>query len=154
MEAGPKDAVGMVSAMILIVRVLVFAFFFVAAISQFVLDMENKYGANHGKQTAKVIRNAVELLTLFTMFFVLSSAQSSGSHVFDTANEQNLPVLSYFANVTGAPFMAYMAPIVVICAIASSYFGHSLGTVEGTRYLVGLVFASAKKISNRKMDLW
>ena len=49
--------------------------------------------------------------------------------------------------------MAYMAPVVVICAIASSYFGHALGTVEGTRYLAGLVFPSTKKISNRKMDL-
>src|SRR5699024_4674109 len=70
MEAGPKNAGGMVSAMILILPVLVFAFSFVAAISQFVLDMENEYGRNHAKQTRKVIRNAVLLLTVFTMFFV------------------------------------------------------------------------------------
>ena len=50
--------------------------------------------------------------------------------------------------------MAYMAPIVVICAIASSYFGHSLGTVEGTKYIVGLVAPSTKKIPARRMDLW
>src|SRR5699024_8080875 len=60
--------------MILILPVLVFAFSFVAAISQFVLDMENEYGRNHAKQTRKVIRNAVLLLTVFTMFFVWSSA--------------------------------------------------------------------------------
>lgn len=143
----------MVSAMILILPVLVFAFSFVAAISQFVLDMENNYGQNHTKQTTKVIRNAVILLTVFTMFFVWSSALAMGADGMNTANELNLPVLSYFANVTGTPFMAYMAPIVVICAIASSYFGHSLGTVEGTKYLVGLVAPSTKDIPARKMDL-
>lgn len=116
--------------------------------------MEHEYGENHGKQTTKVIRNAVVLLTVFTMFFVWSSALAMGADGMDAANEQNLPVLSYFANVTGTPFMAYMAPVVVICAIASSYFGHSLGTVEGTRYLVGLVFPASKKVSTRKMDLW
>lgn len=154
MEAGPKDAGGMVSAMILILPVLVFAFSFVAAISQFVLDMENNYGQNHAKQTTKVIRNAVVLLTVFTMFFVWSSALAMGADGMNTANELNLPVLSYFANVTGTPFMAYMAPLVVICAIASSYFGHSLGTVEGTKYLVGLVAPSTKDVPARKMDLW
>src|SRR5699024_6043460 len=77
-----------------------------------------------------------------------------GADGMDVANEQNLPVLSYFANVTGTPFMAYMAPIVVICAIASSYFGHSLCTVEGTTYLVGLVAPSTKDVPSRKMDLW
>ena len=154
MEAGPKDAGGMVSAMILILPALVFAFSFVAAISQFVLDMENNYGQNHAKQTTKVIRNAVVLLTVFTMFFVWSSALAMGADGMNTANELNLPVLSYFANVTGTPFMAYMAPIVVICAIASSYFGHSLGTVEGTKYLVGLVAPSTKDVPARKMDLW
>src|SRR5699024_2535562 len=130
-----------------------FAFSFVAAISQFVLDMENNYGQNHGRQTTKVIRNATILLTVFTMFFVWSSALAMGADGMDVANEQNLPVLSYFANVTGTPFMAYMAPIVVICSIASSYFGHSFGTVEGTTYLVGLVASSTKGVPARKMDL-
>lgn len=154
MEAGPKDAAGMTSAMILILPTLVFAFSFVAAISQFVLDMEDHYGENHGRQTTKVIRNSVLMLTIFTMFFVWSSALSMGADGMQTANEQNLPVLSYFANETGTQFMAYMAPIVVICAITSSYIGHALGTVEGTKYLAGLVVPSAKDVPARKMDLW
>ncbi len=54
------------------------------------------------------------------------------------AEAQNLPVLSYFANVTDNPILSYMAPVVVICAVASSYFGHALGTIEGTQYLAEL----------------
>lgn len=154
MEAGPKDAGGMASAMILILPTLVFAFSFVAALSQFVLDMQDHYGENYGPQTTKVIRNAVLMLTLFTMFFVWSSALAMGADGMQTANEQNLPVLSYFANETGTPFMAYMAPIVVICAITSSYIGHALGTVEGTKYLTALVAPSVKNVPDCKMNLW
>ena len=71
------------------------------------------------------------------------------------ANDKNLPVLSYFANETGTPFMAYMAPIVVISAVASSYFGHALGTIEGTQYLFHLAAPkTTKKMSTRTLDLW
>ena len=89
------------------------------------------------------------------MFFVWSCALAMGADGMATANENNLPVLSYFANVTGTPFIAYMAPVVVVCAIASSYFGHALGTVEGTQYLFNLVVPRAtKKLSPRALDLW
>lgn len=47
-----------------------------------------------------------------------------------------MPVLSYLANETHAPFMAWISPIIAICAIITSYFGHLLGTEEGTAYLV------------------
>ncbi|GAB3946460.1 amino acid permease [Corynebacterium tapiri] len=154
MEAGDHSVMGVIRSTVLILPVLVFAFAFVAALSQFVISMGEQYGRDHHKQSDKVIRNTVILLTVFTMFFVWSSALAMGADGMREANENNLPVLSYFANVTGAPFMAYMAPIVVICAIASSYFGHALGTVEGTQYLFNLSFPkAAKSISSRQLDL-
>lgn len=45
-------------------------------------------------------------------------------------------MLSYLANETHASFMAWMSPIIAICAIITSYFGHLLGTEEGTGYLI------------------
>ncbi|WP_459589474.1 amino acid permease [Corynebacterium camporealensis] len=155
MEAGDHSFGGILKAIILILPVLVFSFSFVAAISQFSLGMEKEYGPDHQHESNKVIRNATLMLTLFTMFFVWSSALALGADGMREANDMNLPVLSYFANETGTPFMAYMAPIVVICAVASSYFGHALGTVEGTQYLFNLAAPKAKeKMTERQLDLW
>ena len=155
MEAGDHTAGGVIKAIILILPVLVFSFSFVAAISQFSLGMEKEYGADHHAQSDKVIRNSAILLTIFTMFFVWSCALAMGADGMQEANDKNLPVLSYFANETGTQFMAYMAPIVVICAVASSYFGHALGTIEGTQYLFNLGAPKAtKKMSTRTLDLW
>ena len=68
------------------------------------------------------------------------------------ATEQNIPVLSYFANSTGTPFMAYMAPILTMCAIISSYFGHMLGSEEGTEYLLRIAVPRlANKLSRRAL---
>ena len=155
MEAGDHTAGGVIKAIILILPVLVFSFSFVAAISQFSLGMEKEYGADHHAQSDKVIRNSAILLTIFTMFFVWSCALAMGANGMREANDKNLPVLSYFANETDTSFMAYMAPIVVICAVASSYFGHALGTIEGTQYLFNLAAPKAtKKMSARTLDLW
>ncbi|WP_448855989.1 amino acid permease [Corynebacterium camporealensis] len=155
MESGDHSFGGILKAIILILPVLVFSFSYVAAISQFSLGMEQEYGPDHQHESNKVIRNATLMLTLFTMFFVWSSALALGADGMREANDLNLPVLSYFANETGTPFMAYMAPIVVICAVASSYFGHALGTVEGTQYLFNLAAPKAKeKMTERQLDLW
>lgn len=139
MQAGDTSAWGVVTSVILILPVLVFSFSFVAALSQFSLGMENEYGPDHQQQSSRVIGYSTLLLTVFTMFFVWSCALALGADGMREAKAQNLPVLSYFANVTGTPFMAYIAPIIVVCAIASSYFGHALGTVEGTQYLARVV---------------
>ncbi|WP_273367838.1 amino acid permease [Corynebacterium massiliense] len=155
MEAGDSSAGGLIRSMFLILPVLVFSFSFVAALSQFCLEMEKHHGPDHQERSTRVIGWTTLLLTVFTMFFVWSCALAMGADGMATANENNLPVLSYFANVTGTPFMAYMAPVVVVCAIASSYFGHALGTVEGTQYLFNLVAPRAtKKLSPRALDLW
>lgn len=141
-------------SLIMVLPVLVFAFSYVAAVSQFSVDMERQYGPAREREASRVILYASALLTVFTMFFVWSCALALGADGMEIAKEQNLPVLSYFANVTGAPFMAYMAPIVVICAIVSSFIGHALGTVEGTQYLFKLVAPNAsERLGGRRLDL-
>ena len=126
-------------AFLLILPVLVFSFSHMAALSQFALDVQQKMDGDVEATEREVSR--VELVTsimlvTFTMFFVWSCALSLGADGMDAANEQNLPVLSYLANETHASFMAWMSPIIAICAIITSYFGHLLGTEEGTGYLI------------------
>ncbi|CRH73269.1 Serine transporter [Chlamydia trachomatis] len=76
------------------------------------------------------------MLVGFTMFFVWSCTLALGADGMAEIREQNIPVLSYFANVTQTPFLAVLSPVVALCAIASSFFGHMLGTEEGTAYMV------------------
>ena len=81
----------------------------------------------------------------------MSTFRGSGPGLKEAA-DQNIPVLSYFANVTGTPFIGYMAPLITMCAIISSYFGHMLGSEEGTEYLLRIaVPRMANKLSRRAL---
>ncbi len=143
---------GIFKGIFLILPVLVFSFSHMAALSQFALDMQPQYGEKTEKRVSRTEFYTAILLVVFTMFFVWSCVLALGADGMNEALEQNIPVLSYFANVTGTPFMAYMAPIVVICAIVSSYFGHMLGTEEGTEYLLKNAAPQlAEKVSHRTL---
>ena len=125
--------------LLLILPVLVFSFSHMAALSQFALDTQKKMDGDVAateREVSKVELVTAILLVAFTMFFVWSCSLALGADGMDAAREQNVPVLSYLANETDAPFMAWMSPIIAICAIITSYFGHLLGTEEGTAYLV------------------
>lgn len=142
----------MLKGIFLILPVLVFSFSHMAALSQFAIDMQPQYGEKTEKRVSRTELYTAILLVVFTMFFVWSCVLALGADGMNEALEQNIPVLSYFANVTGTPFMAYMAPIVVICAIVSSYFGHMLGTEEGTEYLLKTAAPQlAEKVSRRSL---
>lgn len=140
------------ASIVLILPVLVFAFSFVAAVSQFSVDVGRQYGPLRQEQASKILLATTVLLTVFTMFFVWSCALALGADGMAAAKADNLPVLSYFANVTDAKFMAYMAPVVVMCAIISSFIGHALGAVEGTQYLFKLARPESK-LAGRTLDL-
>ena len=101
-------------SLFLIMPVLIFSFSHEAAMSQFSLDMKKSYGANAEKQVSRVGRITVFLLVFFTMFFVWSCVLSMGADGIKTATEQNIPVLSYFANTANAPFMVWISPIIVL----------------------------------------
>ena len=125
--------------LLLILPVLVFSFSHMAALSQFALDTQKKMDGDVAateREVSKVELVTAILLVAFTMFFVWSCSLALGADGMDAAREQNVPVLSYLANETDAPFMAWMSPIIALCAIITSYFGHLLGTEEGTAYLV------------------
>lgn len=135
---------------LLILPVLVFSFSHMAALSQFSVDMQPTYGENTEKQVTRTEFFTALLLVVFTMFFVWSCVLALGADGMAEATEQNIPVLSYFANVTNTAIMAWMAPIVVICAIVSSYFGTMLGAEEGTAYMVRLIAPRTANRLNRR----
>lgn len=143
---------GILKGILLILPVLVFSFSHMAALSQFSVDMQPTYGKKTEKHVSRTEFYTAALLVVFTMFFVWSCVFALGADGMKEATEQNIPVLSYFANSTGTPFMAYMAPILTMCAIISSYFGHMLGSEEGTEYLLRIAVPRlANKLSRRAL---
>lgn len=136
-------------ALLLILPVFVFSFSHMPAISQAALDAQKRFDGDE-KATEKLVSKieviSAIMLVGFTMFFVWSCSLALGADGMDAAREANIPVLSYLANETHAPFLAVLSPIVALCAIASSYFGHVMGAEEGTTYLVRAV---APEFANR-----
>ena len=57
------------------------------------------------------------------------------------AKEQNIPIVSYFANKLNNPLMGILAPLIAVLAISTSFFGHYFGAKEG---LNGIIFKLCK----------
>ncbi|MEJ4100123.1 HAAAP family serine/threonine permease [Corynebacterium mastitidis] len=124
------------AAVWLVIPVLVFAFNHSPAISQFSLAMQRNHGERATRRASVVLAYTAVLLTVFTMFFVWSCSLALGTEGLAAAREANLPVLSYMANVFDNPVLSYLAPVIAIAAIVSSYFGHVLGAAEGAESIV------------------
>lgn len=136
----------------LIIPVLVFAFNHSPAISQFSLAMQRSYGRDAVQEASNTLRLTATMLVGFTMLFVWSCVLALGADGLAEAREANLPVLSYIANVNDAPFLNWVAPLVAMAAIGSSYFGHYLGTAEGAAGIVRQVAPSAvEKMGEKKL---
>ena len=128
-----------------------------AALSQFALDVQKKKKGDVAateREVSKIELITAIMLVFFTMFFVWSCSLTLGAEGMDEARAQNIPILSYFANVTNTPFMAVISPVIAICAIASSYFGHMLGTEEGTSYLIRVAAPSVADRINPQALRW
>ncbi|RJX68358.1 septum formation protein [Vibrio sinensis] len=120
----------------LAIPIIVFSFNHSPIISQFSKEQRLKYGENAVKKTDAITGGAAMMLMGFVMFFVFSVVLSLSPEQLAMAQEQNISVLSYLANVHDNPIISYMGPLVAFAAITSSYFGHFLGAHEG---LVGLI---------------
>ena len=94
----------------MVIPVLVFAFSFAAAISQFSVAMRGQYGTDAPAKASSVMLRTTVLLVLCTMGFVWSCVLALGPDGLAAARESNLPVLSYLANVHDSPFISYLGP--------------------------------------------
>ncbi|MDC5840499.1 septum formation protein [Vibrio europaeus] len=133
-EVAP-DWSSMPSVVWLAIPIIVFSFNHSPVISQFSKEQRRIYGENAVQKTDTITGGAAMMLMGFVMFFVFSVVLSLSPEQLAMAQEQNISVLSYLANVHESPLISYMGPLVAFAAITSSYFGHFLGAHEG---LVGL----------------
>lgn len=136
----------------LVIPVLVFAFNFSPAISQFSVAMRERYGTDSAAKASHILRRTTVLLVIFAMGFVWSCVLALGPNGLAAAREANLPVLSYLANVHGSPFIGYLGPAVAVVAIVSSFFGHYLGAAEGAAGIVrGVAEARGTRLNERTL---
>lgn len=133
-----------------VIPVLVFSFSFAAATSQLTVSLKDAYHLRAGVKATQIIKWTAIMLTIFTMGFVWSSALALGPDGMAQAREANLPVVSYLANELEQPFLQLLGPIISIVAIASSFFGHWLGAVEGGIGIVNNVFGGRDNRLNQK----
>ncbi|MFA0413846.1 aromatic amino acid transport family protein [Vibrio renipiscarius] len=124
----------------LAIPIIVFSFNHSPVISQFAKEQRMNFGDDAVKKTDAITGGAAMMLMGFVMFFVFSVVLSLSPEQLAMAQEQNISVLSYLANVHDNPIISYMGPVVAFAAITSSYFGHFLGAHEG---LVGLIKSRA-----------
>ncbi|USD66435.1 aromatic amino acid transport family protein [Vibrio sp. SCSIO 43136] len=131
----------MPSVIWLAIPIIVFSFNHSPVISQFTKEQRLQHGDDAVKKTDMITGGAAMMLMGFVMFFVFSVVLSLSPAQLAQAQEQNLSVLSYLANIHASPLISILGPIVAFAAITSSYFGHFLGAHEG---LVGLVKSRSK----------
>ncbi|WP_084683683.1 serine/threonine transporter [Psychromonas hadalis] len=135
------SAIDFTTTLWLTIPVLVFAFNHSPAVSSFATKQREQYGEHAVKKSDAILKRTSAMLLGFVMFFVFSVVLSLTPEMLGEAKAQNLPVLSYLANVHGSPLIAYFGPIVAFVAIVSSFFGHYLGAREG---LNGIILKQAK----------
>ena len=145
MEVAP-DWSAMPSVVWLAIPIIVFSFNHSPIISQFSKEQRRVYGDDAVRKTDAITGGAAMMLMGFVMFFVFSVVLSLSPEQLAMAQEQNISVLSYLANVHESPLISYLGPLVAFAAITSSYFGHFLGAHEG---LVGLIKSRSSAPVNR-----
>ncbi len=116
--------------------VIVFSFNHAPIISFFSLAQKRDYKELAEQKASQILLRTSIMLWFFVMFFVFSCVLSLTPADLAMAKKENISILSYIANHNDSPFLSYFGPIVALCAIGSSFFGHYTGTIEG---LTGLI---------------
>lgn len=140
---------GTLATIWLTIPVLIFSFNHSPAISQFAVSMKRDYGPDASRKADDILGRTATVLVGFVMLFVFSCVLALSSAQLAEARAQNIPVLSYLANVQGSPFIAYFGPVIAFLAIVSSFFGHYLGATEGLHGIVrGQIDPDGSRISD------
>lgn len=126
----------------LTIPMLIFSFNHSPAVSSMALAQREAHGDNAVAKSDIILKRASVMLLGFVMFFVFSCVLALTPEQLMEAKQQNLPVLSYLANVFDSPLISFMGPLVAFLAIFSSFFGHYLGAKEG---LAGIAKKAAPK---------
>ncbi|MGK0408787.1 MAG: serine transporter [Shewanella psychromarinicola] len=137
----------------LTIPVLVFAFNHSPAISQFSVSLKKEHGANASHKADVILRNTTIMLVGFVMLFVFSCILSLTPVQLLEAKADNLPILSYLANVHESGFISYVVPMIAFIANISSFFSHYMGATEGLKGIITKQLPDSGKPENsHKLD--
>ncbi|MRI32247.1 serine transporter [Endozoicomonas sp. OPT23] len=87
-------------------------------------------------KTALILKRNTVLLLVVILSFVFSCVLALTPAELQQAKDLNVPVLSVLANRTGESSFGWVAPVIAFLAIASSFFGVYLGSLEGLQGLI------------------
>ena len=134
----PVTAPDMMLTLFITTPLLIFSFNHSPACSAFAQTYRMQYGDGEicAKKTSRILTRNTQLLFMVIMLFVFSCVLSLTPEELAQAKTENVPVLSVLASTSGNPIFAIVAPFIAFLAIASSYFGVYLGTLEGLQGLV------------------
>lgn len=150
----PITAAGMMSTLFLTIPVLVFAFNHSPAVSSFASAYRKDLGDNAEAHASRTLKRTTMILVGFTMFFVYSCVLTLSPAELINAKTANLPILSVFAERTDNTMFGWIAQIVAIVAISSSFFGHYMGTREGLQGMVqNNAKAKGKTVNTKALDM-
>ena len=125
-----------VKTVFLTIPVLVFAFNHSPAVSSFASAYRQELGNDAEAQSSKTLKRTAFMLVGFTMLFVYSCVLTLSPAQLLEAKAANLSVMSYFAETSDNAIFGWLAQIVAIVAISSSFFGHYMGTREGLQGII------------------
>ena len=145
---------GFMTTVFLTIPVLVFAFNHSPAVSSFASEYRKELGNAAEAQASRTLKRTTMMLVGFTMFFVYSCVLTLSPNELMAAKEANLPIMSVFAQRTDNQIFAWIAQIVAIIAISSSFFGHYMGTREGLQgMIVNKAKREGKEVNMKKVDM-
>lgn len=145
---------GFMTTVFLTIPVLVFAFNHSPAVSSFASEYRKELGGNAEAHASRTLKRTTMMLVGFTMFFVYSCVLTLSPAELMAAKDANLPIMSVFAQRTDNQIFAWIAQIVAIIAISSSFFGHYMGTREGLQgMIVNKAKREGKQVDMKKVDM-
>jgi len=155
----PFESADVLKNLLLLFPVLVFAMNFSPVCSTLAASYRAQYSAREAvARTDGIIKWTSLILLVFVMFFVFSMVLATSPEVLATSQAQNIDILTTMSLIVSQPFLRYLIPAIAFLAIASSYFGHFVGTREGlvgitTRVMTWSNPAAEAKLNRKKINL-
>ena len=155
----PFETGDVMKNILLLFPVLVFAMNFSPVCSTLAASYRSEYNANEAvRRTDGIIKWTSLILLVFVMFFVFSMVLATSPEVLAMAQEKNIDILTTMSLVVSQPVLKYLIPLIAFLAIASSYFGHFVGTREGlvgitTRLMAWGNPAAEAQLNRKKINL-
>ncbi|MBM5570667.1 MULTISPECIES: amino acid permease [Deefgea] len=155
----PFASADVLKNLLLLFPVLVFAMNFSPVCSTLAASYRAQYSAREAvARTDGIIKWTSLILLVFVMFFVFSMVLATSPEVLAASQAQNIDILTTMSLIVSQPFLRYLIPVIAFLAIASSYFGHFVGTREGlvgitTRVMTWNNPAAEVKLNRKKINL-